>query len=546
MGKTTKFIIITGGVISGLGKGIVSSCIASVMPKDRKVVPVKCDGYLNVDPGTMNPIEHGEVFVLEDGGEVDMDFGHYERFIDIDCKSSWNLTSGKIYQAILERERAGKYLGQTVQLIPHGIDEIKNRFRKIMEEERPDIMIIEIGGTVGDMENELYIETVRQMRREIGEENIIFVHVTLIPKLSVVGEQKTKPTQQSVKLLEARGISPDIIIGRAQNMLEDKIKAKISLFTGISAEAVISNPDVENVYELPLIFKRQRLHDIIAKKLRINLPDTKTNGWENFIYQMKNPENEINIALAGKYTDLHDSYASIIEALKHAGSKNRCKVNICQIETTDFENGKTDIADAMKNIDGVIVPGGFGSRGIEGKIKVIRFCRENKIPFLGICYGFQLAVIEFARTVCGLKNANTSEVNKNTQHPVIDIMENQKNIKDKGGTMRLGSWLAILKKDSKIYNLYMKENVSERHRHRYEVNNKYIGMIEKNGLVFSGKSPDGTLMEFMELKNHQYFIGTQGHPELKSRPMKPHPLFNGLVRASIDSSVHCNRQKKTS
>ena len=533
MQKKTKYIIITGGVISGLGKGIVATSIAAILPKGKKVIPIKCDGYLNVDPGTMNPIEHGEVFVLEDGGEVDMDFGHYERFINIDCKIAWNLTSGKIYSSILERERRGEYLGQTVQLIPHGTNEIKDRFKKIVKEEKPDIVLIEIGGTVGDIENELYIEAVRQLKRDVGENNILFVHLTLVPKLSVVGEQKTKPTQQSVKLLEARGIAPDIIIGRAQDMLEEKIISKISLFTGIEKEAVVSSPDLEIVYELPILFKKQNLHKVIAKKLRLREFDTKINGWERLISRMRNPKQEINIALCGKYTDLHDSYASIIESLKHAGAKNLCKVNISQIETTDIEKGKSTMKSIMKDTDAVIVPGGFGSRGIEGKIKVIRYCRENNIPLLGLCYGFQLTCIEFARNVCMLKDANTTEADTNTSHPIIHILEEQKNIKDKGATMRLGSWPAILKKGTKTYNLYKKENISERHRHRYEVNQKYIKILESNGLRFSGKSPDGTLMEFLEIINHPFLLGTQGHPELKSRPMKPHPLFDGLVKASI-------------
>ncbi|MCD6532171.1 CTP synthase (glutamine hydrolyzing), partial [bacterium] len=419
--KNTKYIVITGGVLSGLGKGIATASVGHLLSSKLKVIPIKCDGYLNTDPGTMNPIEHGEVFVLDDGGEVDMDFGHYERFLGVTCRSEWNLTMGKVYWRILERERRGDYLGKTVQLIPHVTDEIKSHFKKIAQQEKADIVLIEIGGTVGDMENELFIEAVRQLGQEVGEDNIVYIHLTYVPIPPNLGEHKTKPTQQSVKLLNERGIRPDIIIARSPKPLTQKVKEKIALFCNIPPEAVISGPDVKTVYQVPILYDQQNLTALIHKKLKIYSPPNLAR-WQKLVDAILNPEREVTIAICGKYTDLHDSYASILEALTHAGAHLKTKVRVKWIETTKIEQGKLTVEKALEDVQGVIVPGGFGLRGIEGKIDVIQYCRENKIPFLGICYGMQLAVIEFARHKCGLEGAHTTEAEEEgieVKHPVI-------------------------------------------------------------------------------------------------------------------------------
>ncbi|MBI2129473.1 CTP synthase (glutamine hydrolyzing) [Candidatus Woesearchaeota archaeon] len=530
----TKWIIVTGGVLSGLGKGIVTASIGRLLNSTYKVIPVKCDGYLNVDPGTMNPIEHGEVFVLDDGGEVDMDFGHYERFLNIDCKFKWNLTSGKVFKAVIDRERKGDYLGKTVQMIPHVTDEIKNRLFEIANEEKADIMLVEIGGTVGDMENMLFIEATRQLKAIVGRENILYVHLAFVPVVGGVEEQKSKPTQQSVSMLEQRGIQPDIVIGRSEEYLQDKIKEKIALFSNVRKEEVISDPKVETTYELPLIFEKEGLLKVLKEKLALREIKDLTE-WKKLVANIKNPKNKIKIAVCGKYTALMDSYASIIEALMHAGAHLNAKVELKWIETTEIENGKVKVEDALKDVNGVIVPGGFGSRGTEGKIKVIQYARENDIPFLGLCYGLQLAVIEFARNVCNLKDANTSENDEKTKNPVIDILPEQKNVREKGATMRLGAYRAILKEGTKVYELYGQKEVIERHRHRYEVNPKHHKILENHGLIFSGHHirEDGTkLVEFIELSNGK-FRATQAHPELKSRLIKPAPLFLGFVRDAL-------------
>lgn len=529
--KQTKWIIVSGGVLSGLGKGIVTASIGRLLSSDLKVIPVKCDGYLNVDPGTMNPIEHGEVFVLDDGGEVDMDFGHYERFLNIDCKFDWNLTSGKVYQNIVEKERKGLFLGKTVQMVPHISNEIKTKWKELAKKEQADVMIIELGGTVGDIEMDLFFEASRQLKLEVDKENLLFCHLTYVPILHCVGEQKTKPTQQSVDLMQARGIQPDIIIGRSPNKLTKRSKEKIALFCNIKEEEVISDPDLPTVYELPLIFKEEGLLDLIEKKLE--LPKSRDLvKWEKLVNNIKEPEKEVTIAMCGKYTELKDSYISISEALIHCGATLKTKIKTRWIETTDIEQEKTTLIEALKDIQGIIVPGGFGSRGTEGKIKVIEHARINNIPFLGLCLGLQLAVIEFARNVCNLE-ANSTEINKKTKAPVIDFLPEQKNIHKKGGTMRLGAYEAILKKDSITAKLYNSLRVYERHRHRYEVNPKYHNILTKNGLSLSGTSPDNTLVEFIELPKHKYFVATQAHPELKSRLERPAPLFLGFVKAMI-------------
>lgn len=524
----TKYIIVTGGVLSGLGKGIAAASIGHLLSSKLKFVPIKCDGYLNVDPGTMNPFEHGEVFVLDDGGEVDMDFGHYERFLGVTCKSKWNLTMGKVFDMVRKKERRGDYLGKTVQYIPHVTDVIKNHIFEIAREEKPDIVIVEIGGTVGDIENELFLESMRQMKEDVGRDNIIYVHLTYVPIPYGVSEQKSKPTQQSVNLLKQRGIFPDIIIGRCSEFLTKEIKAKISSFCDVPSNAVITGLDVDDIYEIPVIFEQEGLPEIIHKKLNIYSPPD-LRKWKELIHNIKNPKKEITVAMCGKYTKLEDSYASIIESFNHCSAHLGCKINLKWVETTELKD-----TSFLDSVDGVVVPGGFGSRGTEGKIEIIRLARERNIPFLGLCLGLQLAVIEFARDVCNLKNANSTEMDPGTPHPVIDILPEQREISEKGGTMRLGAYSAVLKGGSLVRSLYGAKEASERHRHRYEVNPEYHSIIEKNGMVFSGTSHDTRLVEFIELPNLKFFVGTQAHPELKSRMEKPAPLFYGFVKACLD------------
>lgn len=528
-----KIIVFTGGVLSGLGKGIAAASVGFLLRGDRKIVPIKCDGYLNVDPGTMNPIEHGEVFVLEDGGEVDMDFGHYERFLSINCKFEWNLTMGKVFERVREKERRGDYLGKTVQLIPHVTDLIKQWFLRIADEEQADILLIEIGGTVGDMENQLFLEAVREMKELVGPENIMYVHLTYIPIPFGTNEQKSKPTQQSVGMLRSIGIQPDMIIGRCSEMIDESIKRKIHLFTGVPMENVISGVDTDDVYKIPLIFDEQGVGDIIARRFGLERSQGFVEKWRALIGQYARAERTLTIAMAGKYTKLNDSYASVNEALRHAGAHHGVKVRIKWVDTTDEKT----VAEKLKGVDGVIVPGGFGSRGVEGKINAIRYCRESKVPFLGLCYGLQMATIEYARNVCSLAGANTTENEEATAYPVIDILPEQKNVQKKGGTMRLGAHPAVLREGTRVHALYGRKNVSERHRHRYEVNPEHHDILEKHGLVFSGMSPDGRLVEFIEIPRHPFFIATQAHPELKSSLLLPAPLFDGFVEACT-KTVH--------
>ncbi len=524
-----KFLFVTGGVLSGLGKGVAAASIGKLLASQYDVVPIKCDGYLNTDPGTMNPIEHGEVFVLDDGGEVDMDFGHYERFLDVTCKFDWNLTMGKVYQEVIEKERRGDYLGNSVQLIPHVTDHIKEWWKRIAEDEDADIVLVEIGGTVGDMENELYIEAARQMRHELPDADTMFAHLTYVPIPYGVDEQKSKPTQQSVQMLRERGLQPDVIIGRCSEQLTESIEEKISLFCDVEREAVITGQDVENIYRIPLMFEEQGMTDLVEKHLHIDVPPNHRN-WSGLIDTMENPTGSVHITICGKYTDLDDSYASILEALQHCQAHHGVKVEVETVETTD----EREMFDAVEHADGIIVPGGFGTRGIEGKIAAIRRCREQDIPFLGICYGLQLAIVEFARHVCGLDAAHTTEVDEDTPHPVIDILPEQKHVEKKGGTMRLGSYPAELQEETLAYQLYGTADVEERHRHRYEVNPEYHEVLLEHGFVFSGISPNGRLVEFGELPDHPYFIGTQAHPELKSTLEEPAPLFRGLIASCIE------------
>ncbi len=527
----TKYIVICGSVLSGLGKGIATSSVARLLD-GYKVVPIKCDGYLNIDPGTMNPIEHGEVFVLDDGGEVDMDFGHYERFLGINCKFEWNLTSGKILKRVIDNERKGDYLGKTVQMIPHVTDEIKSMFKKIAEKEKSDIVIIELGGTIGDIEMMLFYEAARQLRMDIGSKNMIFINLSFVPEPEKVGEQKTKPTQQGVQRLLEAGIQPDIIIGRSKNKLTNKSKEKIALFCNINKEEVISNPNLDTVYELPIIFKKEGLDKLIRSKLRLK-ESKNMKKWVELVNNIKNPNKEISIAICGKYMGLKDSYVSITEALVHSGAHLNTKVNLRWVETTDIEDKKTTLEKELYGINGIIVPVGFGSRGAEGKIACIEYARKNNIPFLGICYGLQMAVVEFARNVCGIKDASSIEINPKTKNPVVCILPEQQRIKNKGGTMRLGSYKADIKKGTKIYGLYKSHEAFERHRHRYEVNPKFHKVLEDNGLVISGTSQNGKLVEFIEIPEHKYFLATQSHPELKSRLENTSPLFYGFVKACL-------------
>jgi CTP synthase len=535
-----KFIIITGGVLSGLGKGIASASIGKLLSSNLKIVPIKCDGYLNTDPGTMNPVEHGEVFVLDDGGEVDMDFGHYERFIGGTPKFEWNLTMGKIFKTILEKERHGDYLGRTVQFIPHVTNEIKDWIYRVVENEKADLALIEIGGTVGDLENQFYIEAMRQLKNEVGQGNCVCVHLTYIPIPSGVNEQKTKPTQMSVKSLNELGIEPDIIIGRCSEYLTPKIKEKIALYCNMEKEDVISGPDVKCVYEIPLIYEKEGLVASLHKKLGIYSPP-ELKKWKELVDNIKqnlvSPDRTVTIAICGKYTALEDSYASIIEALTHCGAQLNVRVQIKWVDTDCLETQGGRPEDVLGEAQGVIVPGGFGVRGIEGKIAIIRYCRENKLPFLGICYGMQLAVVEFARHVCAIQGANTAEVKqdgKKVTDAVIDLLPEQKHVKDKGATMRLGGHDVIIKKNTLAHKILKEDMVRRRFRHRYEVNPEYIEKLEKCGLVFSGHAADKRIMQVMELEDHPYFMGCQFHPELTSKLEKPDPFFFHLVKHALE------------
>ena len=533
MHSAKKYIIVTGGVLSGLGKGIAAASIGHLLSSQYKVVPMKLDGYLNVDPGTMNPIEHGEVFVLDDGGEVDMDFGHYERFLNTSCKFEHNLTMGKVFEEIRAKERRGDYLGKTVQFIPHVVEAIKEKIRMTAEKEHADIMLIEVGGTVGDMESDLYIEAMRQLQNDVGEENILYVHLTYVPIPAGVHEQKSKPTQQSVYELRRRGIQPDVVIGRCAEVLTPEIKSKIASFCGVDTKSIFTGLDVDNVYRIPFLLEEEGIIEIINQKLGLDIKSV-DDPWKQLLFNLENPAQEITIALCGKYTALTDSYASIKEALMHCSAHTKARVNMKFIETTEIENGRISAAESLHGVDGVIVPGGFGSRGVEGKLAVIKHCRENKVPLLGICFGLQLMVVEFARNVCLLEKANTTEVDAQTAHPVVDLMTEQKAITTKGATMRLGAYISYLREGSLVRKLYGSEIVSERHRHRYEVNQRYHQFLVENGLSIFGLYLEKNLTEFIELKDHPYFIATQAHPELKSRLSNPAPLFLGLVKAAME------------
>ncbi|MFQ6051470.1 MAG: glutamine hydrolyzing CTP synthase [Candidatus Hydrothermarchaeota archaeon] len=526
----SKFVIVTGGVLSGLGKGITAAAIGKILQsKGISVTSIKIDPYINVDAGTMNPLQHGEVFVLDDGGEVDLDLGHYERFLDINLTENHNITTGTIYKRVIEKERRGDYLGETVQVIPHVTDEIKTQIKNIARNAGADVTIVEIGGTVGDIESMPFLEAVRQLRIEQGMENVLFVHVTLVPTVGSIKEQKTKPTQHSVKSLREIGIQPDIIVCRCSEMLTEGTKSKISLFCDVDSRAVISAMDAENIYEVPLLFEKEGIGEIILSRLKLRAKKDNLNEWKEIVNNIKNANKTVRIGVVGKYTGSVDTYISIREALVHGGSVFRCRPEIDWIDAEKIEKGEN----IDPNIHGILVPGGFGERGIEGKIKAITLARKNKIPYLGICLGFQLAVVEYSRNVLGLEGANSTEMNPNTRYPVIDILPEQKGVVEKGGTMRLGKYPARIKKGTLAWEIYKKEEIWERHRHRYEVNPDFIDIIQDGDFLFSGTSPDGRLMEILEIKSHPFFLGTQFHPEFKSTPRSPSPIFREFIRASL-------------
>jgi len=526
----TRFVVVTGGVLSGLGKGVATASIGRLLSNGKRIITIKCDGYLNVDPGTMNPIEHGEVFVLEDGGETDMDFGHYERFLGVACRSDWNLTSGKVFNRIIEKERRGDFLGKTIQIFPHIINEITQWWHELAEREKADIVMIEIGGTIGDVENSWFTEAARQLKRQHGDD-VVYVHLTYVPFLDSVGEPKTKPAQRDVALLREKGISPDIILARSKMPIPSKIKEKLAMFCDISPLQIVSAHDIECIYELPLIFHAEGLLHTIGPRLGIGQPDL--TQWRRLVERIKSPRHSVTIAIGGKYTELRDSYASIIEALNHAGAHADTRVKLKWVESTDIEQGKCSAGEALADVDALLVPGGFGSRGTEGKIELIRHAREQCIPYLGICYGLQLAVVEYARNACGLQGANSTEIDPETPHPVVDILPEQHGIDKKGGTMRLGAYEAVLQAGSVVSKLYGSRKAVERHRHRYEVNPAYHEKLTSAGMSLSGTSPNGRLAEFIELPGHPYFVATQAHNELTSRLERPNPLFAGFVDAAL-------------
>lgn len=532
MGQT-KYIFVTGGVTSSLGKGIIAASLAKLLQaRGYRVTIQKLDPYINIDPGTLNPYEHGECYVTEDGAETDLDLGHYERFLNVHTSQANNVTTGRIYQSVIQKERQGEFLGKTVQVIPHITNEIKDRIQLLGKTDEYDIVITEIGGTVGDIESLPYIEAVRQLQWELGDNNAIVVHLTLVPYLAAAGELKTKPTQHSVKTLMESGLKADILVCRTEHELSDDLREKLALFCNVKKEAVIQSIDVSTIYDVPNLMLLEGLDRVVLKKLNLsdkNLPNLEK--WNAFLQRHKNPKNKIRIGLVGKYVELPDAYKSILEAFIHAGAENEVKVEVIMIHS-EYLN-KQNIQEKLENLDGVLVAPGFGERGLEGKILAIQYIREHNIPFLGICLGMQMAVIEFARNVAHIENAITAEVNPNATNKVIDLMEEQKQITQKGGTMRLGAWDCSLKKDSKIYDAYKKENISERHRHRYEFNNKYKKILEDAGLLCSGINPTTGLVEVIEVPNHPWFVGVQYHPEYKSTVASPHPLFVAFIKACL-------------
>jgi len=528
-----KYVFVTGGVVSGLGKGITAASLGRLLKaRGYKVTMQKFDPYINIDPGTMNPIQHGEVFVTEDGTETDLDLGHYERFIDENLDKNSNVTTGKIYWSVLQKERRGDYGGGTVQVIPHITNEIKSRFYRNFTDDEIRIAIIEVGGTVGDIESQPFLESIRQFQHEVGHENAILIHVTLIPYLKASQEMKTKPTQASVKELQGMGIWPDILVCRSEYPLNQGIKDKIALFCNVPNSHVLQNLDVEYLYEAPLAMEKERLAQVACECLNLDCPEPDLTDWKAMVTALRTPAGEVTIALAGKYVQLHDAYISVVEALKHGGISNHVTVTIKWIDSETIT--KENVNELLSDADGILVPGGFGPRGIEGKICAINYARTHQVPFLGLCLGMQLSIVEFARNVIGYNDAHSIELDPSTTHPVIALMPDQNGVEDIGGTLRLGSYPCVLDKTSKAYELYGEEIIHERHRHRYEVNNDYRTVLTEHGMKLSGISPDGRIVEMCELPEHPFFVATQGHPELKSRPNRPHPLFKGFVKAAVD------------
>ena len=526
-----KYIFVTGGVVSGLGKGITAASLGRLLKaRGLKVAAQKLDPYINVDPGTMSPYQHGEVFVTEDGAETDLDLGHYERFIDENLNKYSNLTTGKVFWNVLNKERRGEYLGSTVQIIPHVTNEIKDFIYRVGRETDADIVITEIGGTIGDIESQPFIEAVRQISLEVGRENSLFIHVTLVPFLSGSDEHKSKPTQHSVKELQGMGINPDVIILRCDKPLEESIFNKIALFCNVKKDCVIENRTLPILYEAPLMLEKSNFSEVVLRELGVTAPRPNLTEWSAMVKKIKSLDKTVNIALVGKYVALHDAYLSVAEALRHAGYWNGAKINIMW---TDSEQITADnVNDVLKDADGILVPGGFGNRGILGKILAAKYARENDVPYLGICLGMQIAIIEFARHVLGMNDANSAEINPETPYPVIDILPEQKEVTDMGGTMRLGQYPCTLNPESKSYELYGASMIYERHRHRYEVNNDYRNDLLSGGMIFAGTSPDNHIVEMVEIPEHPWFVACQFHPEFKSRPNKPHPLFRGFVTAA--------------
>ena len=530
-----KYIFVTGGVSSSLGKGIISASLAKLLQsRGLNVTIQKFDPYINIDPGTLNPYEHGECYVTEDGTETDLDLGHYERFLNIRTSESNNTTTGQIYQTVINKERKGDFLGKTVQVIPHITNEIKRRIKLIQNVKNYDVIITELGGTVGDIESYPFIEAVRQFRWEVGMRNSVVIHLTLLPYLSAAGELKTKPTQHSVKKLMESGINADIIVCRTEHSLNDELRKKIALFCNVEIESVIESIDASTIYEVPILMQNEKLDDVVLKKLNLNnIQSSKLDNWNAFVKKIKNPLNEVSIGLIGKYVELQDSYKSILESFIHAGAANDVKVNVIPIHSEEINPKSID--EIFKNLNGILVAPGFGERGVEGKIESIRIAREKNIPFLGICLGMQMAVIEFSRNILGLNKANSTEMDINCEHPVISMMESQKNIKEKGGTMRLGSWRCVIENNSLAYKIYSTNEISERHRHRYELNFDFVSQLSEKGMILSGKNPDTGLVEIIELSNHPWFFGVQFHPEYQSTVEEPHPVFVSFVKAALNN-----------
>ncbi|MCX7919814.1 MAG: CTP synthase [bacterium] len=528
----TKYIFVTGGVVSSLGKGIASASIGCLLESHGlKITLQKFDPYINVDPGTMSPYQHGEVYVTDDGAETDLDLGHYERFTSIVTSQDNNVTAGRIYYDVITKERRGDYLGGTVQVVPHITNEIKSRIRKLAEKDHLDVVITEIGGTVGDIEGLPFLEAIRQFRLDVGRENVLYVHVTLIPFIKAAGEMKTKPTQHSVAALRSIGIQPDVLLCRTEKPLSEEMRSKIGLFCNVETESVFQALDVNSIYEVPLMFSEQKLDEVILKRLGIPLDKSDMSAWEQLVYRIKNPIGVVKVAVVGKYIGLQDAYKSIYEALYHGAIANNYKLEIKKIDSEEIEEKGTD--DLLGDVSGILIPGGFGPRGIEGKIAAVRYAREKKIPFFGICLGMQCAVIDFARNVCGLEKANSTEFDKHTPYPVISLLEEQKKISELGGTMRLGAYPCHLRDTSKSYQAYHQTVIFERHRHRYEFNNEFKSLFENAGMLVAGLSPDASLVEIIEIPEHPWFVASQFHPEFKSRPLNPHPLFREFISAAI-------------